>query len=74
MIYEDSISRALCPLPDLCDSLNSSHLFSSANLHQDELRRGRCQERNHDGSRGVSVPDRRVNGLPGFLRIQNIVS
>ena len=31
-------------------------------------------KRNHDGDWGVSVPDRRVNGLPGFLRIQNIVS
>lgn len=58
----------------LCDSFYCSHLFSTPDLHKNELRRGRSKERNHDGRRGVSVPDRRVNGLPGFLRIQDIVS
>lgn len=72
MIYEDSISRAVCPVPHLCHRLHRGHLLLAPDLHKNEHRRGRCEKGDHDGYRSLSVPDRRVHRVPGFLRLSDI--
>lgn len=73
MIYEDSISRAVCALSALCHSSHSSGHISIADIYQDKRRRRRSDEIHYDVSRRMSVHHWSFYRVSGILRVSDMV-
>ena len=69
MIYEDSISRALCGLSSLCHISHSSHHRRTTDIYKDEHRRMRCDQVHHDAYRRMPIHDWCHHPVPCFLRL-----
>lgn len=69
MIYEDSISRALCGVYLLCGGRNRVRHRQPADLLQDKRRRRRLEERDNDGGGSHPVHYRSDHRVPRLLRL-----
>ena len=72
MIYENSISRALCAVSDIrhrsCDGGN----IGIADIHQDEYWRRRCDQIDSDSDRCLSVYDWSIHSVPCILWLPDL--
>ena len=72
MTYENSISRALCPVHRICRCRCRGSCGEPSDIYKDEYGRSRSEEQHHDAGGSLPVPHRSDHRLPRFLRLSDL--